>query len=291
MSYKPDIAIIGPGVVGTTLGVLAARAGYPIAGVAGRSEASARAAVERMGVDAPTGPAEEVAAAGKLVLLTVDDNAIASLCERLAKAGAFADGAIVAHCCGAMPGEILAPARDCGAAIGSMHPLQTFPDVEAGLAKFAGTYCFCEGDDDAVAALAALAEAIGGKPVRISSQGKLLYHAAAVMACNYLIALLDAALATAEHADIPREQARDALEPLIRATLDNVLAQGPAEALTGPIARGDDQLIARQLADVEAADTKLGDIYRALGQWTIDLALRKGTIDEAKAELLRKALK
>ena len=290
MSDKPDIAIIGPGRVGTTLGILAARAGYRVAGVAGRTAEKTSAAAAKIGPDVSVGPAAKVAAAGKLVLLTVGDDAIEGVCRELAEAAAFGKGAIVAHCSGAISSEVLAPARKCGAAVGSMHPLQTFPNVEAGVAKFPGTFCFCEGDDEAAAALEAFAECLGGKPVRMSSAGKLLYHASAVMACNYMTGLLDAALATAEHAEIPRDQARDALEPLVRATLDNIFSHGTAEALTGPIARGDDRLVARQLADLDAADGKLGDIYRALGQWTIDLALRKAAIDEAKAECLRNAL-
>lgn len=291
MPDKPDIAIIGPGVVGTTLGILAARAGYRVIGVAGRDEAKARAAAKAIGPAVRAGKAEEVAASGGLVLLTVPDDAIEPLCAELAEAGAFVRGAVVAHCSGAISSEALAPARGrCAAAIGSMHPLQTFPGVQAALAGFGGTYCFCEGDDAAVAALEALAEAVGGKPVRISPAGKTLYHAAAVMACNYLAALVDASLAAAERAGIARDDALAALAPLARATLENVIAMGPAEALTGPIARGDEQLIARQLRDVAAAGADLAGIYRALGAWAVQLALRKGTIDKQQASRLRNVL-
>jgi len=107
------------------------------------------------------------------------------------------------------------------------------------------------------------------------------------MACNYLTALLDAALATAERAEIPRDQARAALTPLVRATLENIFSLGTAKALTGPIARGDDSLVARQYRDVAAADPALGEIYRALGAWTVGVALRKGTIGEPEAARLR----
>ncbi len=291
MSKISDIAIVGPGRVGATLGVLAARAGYRIVGVAGRNEQRARAAAARIGRGIKIGSPAEIAGAGKLVLLTVSDDAIEPLCRELAQAGAFSKGAVVAHCCGALSSEVLATARQCGAAVGSMHPLQTFPDVDAGIAKFPGTYCFCEGDEPAVAELEAFARAIGGKPVRMSSAGKLLYHASAVMACNYLTALLDAALATAEKADIPRKQALDALEPLVRATLDNVFSRGPAGALTGPIARGDTKLVADQSRDVAAASEDLGLIYRVLGTWSVELALRSGAIDPDRADALRSILK
>ena len=289
---KPSIAIIGPGKVGTALGILAARAGYTIAGIGARNLEKAQAAAAAVGRGVRIGRPEQIAPAGGLVLLTVSDDAIEPVCKQLAQAKAFARGAVVAHCCGAISSDVLSAARDrCGAAVGSMHPLQTFPSVEAGLEKFAGTYCFCEGDAPAVEMLETFSADLGGKPVRIGSSGKLLYHASAVMACNYLTGLLDAALATAGYAGIPAGEATAALQPLIRATLENIFTVGTAKALTGPIARGDEKLVARQYHDVTAADGRLGEVYRAMGAWTIDVALRKGTIDEAKAERLRRVFR
>ncbi|MCD4700031.1 MAG: DUF2520 domain-containing protein [Phycisphaerae bacterium] len=288
MNDRPDIVIIGPGVVGRTLAILSARAGWRVTGIGGRDEGKARAAAEAVGPDVRAGKMEEMARLGRLVLLTVSDDAIEPVCRSLAEAGCFSDGAVVAHCCGAIASDVLSSARElCGAAVGSMHPLQTFPDVDAGLAKLPGSYCFCEGDERAVEALEDFARAVGGKPVRMEAKGKLLYHASAVMACNYFTALMDSALAAAGHAGIDRGDALSALEPLVRATMENVFANGPEKALTGPIARGDEKLVSRQFADISSADENLGDLYRALGLWTVDVALRKGTIDENKAKKLR----
>jgi predicted short-subunit dehydrogenase-like oxidoreductase (DUF2520 family) len=290
MSDKPAIAIIGPGRVGTTLAILAARAGYVIAGVAGRNADRARAAASAIGPNIRVGAPAEIAPLGQLVLLTVHDDAIAPVCRQLADARAFAAGAVVAHCSGAIASSVLAPARACGAAVGSLHPLQTFPNAEMGVKDFPGTHCFCEGDAPALAVLETLASAIGGQPVRLSGEGKLLYHATAVLAGNYFVGLIDAALATAGHAGIARADALSALAGLLRATLENLLALGPEKALTGPIARGDAGLVARQCADIAQADPRLGEIYRVLGDWTIDVAVRKGTIDPPTATALRRAL-
>jgi len=291
VSDKPDIAIIGPGRVGTALGVAAARAGYRVAGVAGRNAARARAAAKRIGPDVASGPAERIARTAGLVLLTVSDDAIAGLCRQLAGAAALRCGAVVAHCSGALSSEVLWSARQLTqSAVGSMHPLQTIPDTEGGAERLVGTYFFCEGDDAAMEVLTGLAEAVGGIPVRIDSRAKPLYHAAAVMACNYLTALLDAAFAAAEQAGIDPELARKAFAPLIRSTVENVLTAGPAEALTGPIARGDAKLVGGQAGEVSAADERLGQIYRALGVWTVGLATRKGSIDAGQARALREAL-
>lgn len=288
---RPEIVIIGPGKVGMTLAILARANRYKIAAVGARVLERATAAAKAIGPEVPAGTPDQAAALGQLVLLTVSDDAIEPLCSDLAAAGAFARGSVVAHCSGALSSAILAPAREiCGAAIGSMHPLQTFPDVDAGVKRFPGTYCFCEGDDPAVALLENLANDLGGKAVRMKTEGKLLYHASAVFASNYMVGLIDAAVRSAELAGIGRDQALAALSPLLRATIDNVMRLGPAQALTGPIARGDDKLVARQFADVSAADTLLGEIYSVLGRQTALVARKKGTIDDAKVELLRKIL-
>ena len=291
MDRRPDISIIGPGKVGTAIGILAAKAGYRIVAVAGRTARSARSAAERIGGGVRAVAPAEAASAGGLVLLTVPDEAIQVLCEELAGRGAFAEGAIVAHCCGALGSEVLAAAQSrCGCAVGSMHPLQTFPTVEAAVAKLPGTWCFAEGDDKAVAALVELAGAIGAKAVRMKAAGRALYHASAVMACNYLVALIDAALALAQRAGIDRQTAAKALEPLVRATVDNVAELGPEKALTGPIARGDRGTVERHLKALAECPPELANFYRAAGAWTADLARRKGTIDGATAEALRQLL-
>ena len=291
MTAERDIAIVGPGKVGTAIGVLAARAGRSVVAVAGRDPARARAAAEQIGPPARACTPLEAAAACDLVLLTVGDQAIQPLCESLAEARAFRRGAVVAHCCGALPSDVLASARtSAGCYVGSMHPLQTFPTAERAVAGFGGTYCFCEGDGPAVAALMELAQAIGGRPVQMDSAGKALYHAGAAMACNHLSALMDAAAALLVAAGIEGETALAALGPLAAATLANVAEMGPAAALTGPVARGDVATVGRHLAAMRAVPDDLQAFYRAAARWTIALARRKGTIDETTAETLRQYL-
>ena len=291
MSTRPGISIIGCGKVGAAVAQLAHRAGRPPVALADRHAAAARSVAEAIGrPDAACAPAE-AAAAGPLVLLAVNDDAIAALCENLAEIKAFRPGTIVAHCCGALPGEILAPARDkCGCSIGSMHPLQTFPSVQAAIEKFPGTYCFCEGDDAAVAALQQLARDLGGIPVRIDSDAKVLYHAAAVVACNYLVALLDAATALYARAGIDTGTALAALKPLLAATLENVTELGPAAALTGPIARGDIQTVRRHLDAMRNCPPELQEFYRVAGRWTLQLALRSGELKPGAADAMRRLL-
>ncbi|MCE5277232.1 MAG: Rossmann-like and DUF2520 domain-containing protein [Planctomycetaceae bacterium] len=282
MAESFDIAIVGAGKVGTALNALASISGL-------------RVALVRRGEAIP--PVE-------LVLLTVNDDAIEPLCNQLADAKAFKSGAVVAHCSGALGSDALISAREqCGCHVGSMHPLQTFPTVEAAVETLPKAYCFCEGDAPAVEALYAFAARIGSKAVVMDSGGKALYHAAAVMACNYLTTLLECGLELMAAAGVDPKLAATALLPLVQATLDNNAAMGPAAALTGPIARGDVATVARHVAALRQAVVAVGPsdlpprhpgatlaLYRAAGLRTIELALKKGTIDAAKADALRKIL-
>ena len=264
--------------------MLAARAGWNVQAVAGRSREAAQEAAARIGPAVRVCTPAEAAASAKLILLTVSDDAIEETASRLADQGAFARGAVVAHCSGALSSHALLPAAMAATCpLGSMHPLQTFPTVDTALAKLPGTYFFCEGDDAAVAVLEQLARDIGGKPVRIAPEAKTLYHAAAVIACNYLVSLLDAALTIEEAAGISRSTARAALGPLVRATVENALSMGPVEALTGPIARGDAGTIQRHIEALGELPAQFRILYAALGGYTVELAVRKGSIDTSTA--------
>ena len=286
-----DIVIIGPGRVGTAIGVLAERAGWRVTAVGARNAARGAAAAAQIGSDVRACEPAEAAGLGDLVLLTVRDDAIEDLCRELARAEAFRGGASVAHCCGALSSEVLSPARQAaGCSVASIHPLQTFPSADRAIETFAGTFCFCEGDGEALDRVEALACAIGGVPIRLESSAKALYHAAASVACNYLAALLDASLSMTSRAGIDRETASKALGPLVRSTVDNVLSLGPAEALTGPIARGDVETVARHLRAIRVLPEDVQQFYRTAGRWTVELARRKGTIDENTVNRLRQTL-
>lgn len=285
------LAIIGPGKVGTAIGVLAAGAGWPLAAVAGGGLGRAQQAAEAIGHGIAALSPAEAAKAGKLILLTVPDGAIQAVCEQLAGGGAFSPGCVVAHCCGALGSEALSAARNVGCHVGSFHPLQTFPTVASAIAHLGGTWCFCEGDSAAMVLLTRLAEAIGARAVPIGSAGKALYHAAGVTASNYLVALMDAAARMAELAGVDRATWTAAVEPLVRATVDNVFQLGPAEALTGPIQRGDAGTVRRHLRALDRCDPAVRDLYAAGGRYTVELALRSGSIDADTAAALMDILK
>ncbi|HXF72672.1 MAG TPA: NAD(P)-binding domain-containing protein, partial [Actinomycetota bacterium] len=129
-----DVAIVGAGRVGTALGVLLARAGHRIVAVSGRWATRERAAAFLP--DVPVLEPAEAAEGADLVLIATPDDAIASTCAALA--GSVGDGRWVAHVSGATGLDALAPARRAGAGVLAIHPLQTFPDVDAALDRIPG---------------------------------------------------------------------------------------------------------------------------------------------------------
>lgn len=282
-----ELTIIGPGRVGTAIGVLAHGRGWRVRAVAGRDPAKSRMAAERIGPEVLAKPVTAVAVGAPLVLLTVSDSAIGPLVGQLAATGALEGVEVLAHCSGALSADVLAPARDvAGCGIGSAHPLQTFPSVDAALKRLPGAFWVCEGDPGACTVLEELGAAMGLRSLRIASGDKPGYHAMAVTASNYLVALMDAALTLGEEVGMERKVAWRALTPLVQATLDNIDKLGTAGALTGPVERGDELTVRRHLGWL-AGNPALGSLYRRLGAWTAELAQHGGSLDAEAAGRLR----
>jgi predicted short-subunit dehydrogenase-like oxidoreductase (DUF2520 family) len=267
-----DVAVVGAGRVGTALAVLLRRAGHRIAAVAGRDASLARARTWLP--DVPFLPSDEAARRGEVVLLAVPDDAIAGVCSEIAASGGFRPDVIAVHLSGAAPLDVLAPARDAGAHALSIHPLQTVPDVKSGIERLSGaSMAVTSWDEQGFTVGERLARDVGGRPFRLPEDRKPLYHAAAVFCSNYLVAVEGLA------EDLFRRSGLDdpipAFGPLAETTLANVLAAGPAEALTGPVARGDAGTIRRNLDALSEYAPEAVPPYLALARVVLDLASRR----------------
>lgn len=272
---QKTLNIIGCGHVGRVLGRLWHDKGiFRIQDILNRTPESAQEAAVFIGAGRPLGDPAALHAADVYLLGTPDDQ-IGATCERLAASGVFRPGCLVFHCSGALPSSALAHATRLGAVIASVHPIRSFANPEQVVLSFGGTYCGIEGDTSAIDTLQAAFSAIGARIVPINNEFKSVYHAAAVFASNYLVTLLDTAVAAYEKAGIPREDALRLVEPLVRGTIDNVFQLGPTNALTGPIARGDLATVVRQYKAVRAWDRRRGALYKLLGKLTADIARRK----------------
>ena len=132
-----------------------------------------------------------------------------------------------------------------------------------------------EGDQRALDILQPAFAEIGAQCIDIDAGFKTVYHSAAVFASNYLVTLLDIARNAYVRAGIDPGAALEVLEPLVRGTVDNVFRSGPAEALTGPISRGDMATVVRQYRAVKEWDEEYGNLYKQLAKLTADLARRR----------------
>jgi len=278
-----DIAVVGAGRVGTALAILLRDAGHRIVAVAGGSGTPDRAARYLPGV--PVRDAAGAARDAAVVLIGTPDAQIALACEVMSRAGALGEGQTVAHLSGATGLDALASARSAGAETLCVHPLQTCPDVESGLRRIPGSaFAITASSDEACTLGEQLARDAGGRPFRLADDAKPMYHAAAVFASNYLIAITALAEELERSADVP--DPLGALMPLQRATLDNVAMLGPGPALTGPALRGDAGTVERNLAALARHAPHAIASYVALADLTLDLAQRGGRISpEIRADV------
>lgn len=243
------IGIVSAGRVGTALGEAFAAAGHRVVAVHAPSRASRERAERRLPA-AVIGTVPEVIAAADLVLLAVPDTELPAVIEQVA--ACLRPGQFVAHTAGAHGVGVLDPVARAGGVVLALHPAMTFVDGPEDTARLASS-CFgittADPLGDAVAA--SLVLELGATPVRIDESRRTLYHAALAHGANNLIALITDAVTAlaaaidgpggAEHATVDGGALglpEQILGPLVRASLDNVLALGPA-ALTGPVARGD----------------------------------------------------
>ena len=285
--FKPSFAVVGCGKVGTLMAVFLSRTGYRAAAAASRSRSSAQRTAGLCGAENfGTRPWEHTRKAD-LVLITTPDGEIEPTCLRIAENGGFAPDTVVLHCSGALPSTILGAARGAGAAVGSLHPLQSFASADAGANPFAGIVFAVEGDRPAVEAARRIALDLEGKHIVLNTEGKALYHAAAVVASNYLVSLVDMATGLLSSAGISERQAPEVLAPLMAGTLANIGQLGVPAALTGPVARGDVATVRRHFEEIRRKAPVLLDLYTTLGRHTVDVALRGGHISaETGAKIL-----
>ncbi|MBJ6750597.1 Rossmann-like and DUF2520 domain-containing protein [Geomonas anaerohicana] len=271
-----SFSIIGCGAVGKTVGRLLQQAGVmQVKEILTRSAASAQAATDFIGAGRPVADFQELSRAD-LYLVASPDDAIAACARGLCRAGLLDQHTTVCHLSGSLGSEILEPARAMGAQVASVHPVKSFADPAVCVGDFAGTWCGIEGDPQARELLAELFGAIGGRIFPIDPRFKTVYHAGSVLVCNYLTALMEAGLRAFQKGGVPRETALQVMEPLVRGTVDNVFRAGTARALTGPIARGDAGVVARQLGALDGFDSQLALIYRALGSVAAELSRERG---------------
>jgi predicted short-subunit dehydrogenase-like oxidoreductase (DUF2520 family) len=224
----PSVRVIGAGRAGRSLATALGAAGWDVAGLLGRGDDVSGAAG---GVD--------------LLVVSTPDDSIAAV----AAAVEPVHSTVVAHLAGSLGPDVLAP----HARRAAIHPLVALPDPEVGARRLVGAWFAVAGDPisgDVVAALE-------GRSFTVADADRAVYHAAAAVASNHSVVLLGQVERLARRAGIPF----DAYLDLVRATVENVAELGPAAALTGPAARGDEATVDRHL---EALPPEERPLYQAM---------------------------
>ncbi len=281
------LGFIGAGTVGTALAVRLSSKGYPVVAVSSRSQTSAEKLAQSISGCRTANDNQAAADAAELIFITTPDDAIAPVVSEIQ----WHSGQSVVHCSGAASTDILEPAKRLGAQVGAFHPLQTFASVKQSIDNIPGSTFAIEAEEPLLTTLKEMATALEGDWIELKASDKVLYHAAAFIACNYMVTLIKLATDLWQTFNIPTPQATKALMPLLRGTLNNIDTVGIPQCLTGPIARGDTGTIKKHLEALQKSAPALLSTYRELGLQTIPVALAKGKINQQQAEELKAILK
>ncbi len=232
-----------------------------------------------------------------VVFLTVPDSAVEGVAARLAAEGAsIPDSVAFVHTSGALELAALAPLAGRHP-VGSFHPLRSFPEPGPPEA-FRGIVVAVDGSTAMLRrSLGGLAHDIGATPRRVEDSRRAVYHAAAVFASNYVVALLSEAVQLLGQTGWSEKDATKGLAQLALGAVTNVQKRGPTAALTGPVRRGDAGTVTRHIAALTELDARAGrranrrrvDLYRMLGQIALEIAEQAG-LEPAAAERTRRAL-
>lgn len=293
------VGVIGAGAVGSAIARALVARGAQVQRVYSRTAAHAQALASELPGAVAVTSADAVAAESDLIFIAVPDDAIA----QVAAETRWRAGQLVVHLSGAQGAEALTDALAHGARIAALHPLMTFPRtaevpaVDGILKRLAGCAWAYEADDEAsMDQLTAVIEALDGRAIRLTAADRAPYHLAAVLASNYVVTLLAAAVRLWGTFGARPDEALEALLPLTRAAVEQLDTVGLPDALTGPIARGDAGTMRTHLDWLTAHTAsipdllRLRDAYIALARLTIPVALEKGSLPPETAEELRHML-
>ena len=293
--FTPDlrehrIAIIGAGGLGTTLAKRLVFCGYAVDTILNRSEDHAHRLADEVGASTTSSQLIDLPDHVRLIFVCVPDCEIEHVAGELYLVTHAWQKSVVAHTSGAFSSDVLALPAARGATVLSFFPIQTF---QRGSAHdlFEGISIGLEGDDKAVLIGKQIAFDLGARPIVLSVEEKVRYHLAASIASNFLVALSGMSSEVLSSIGMNRKESSAFLRPLVNQTCRNLSEKLPEEALTGPIARGDDETVARHLSALKEYLPHLMPAYVSMASETIRVAVRGGRLSKTEArQLLDKLL-
>ena len=276
-------------MVGTAIGFLLRKAGYKIISIADKSPAALKRALHYTGGKAFRNSREAVQEAD-CILITTPDDAISSACQKISLSPAI-KGKFVFHMSGAGGLDLLEQAKKAGAAVASIHPLQSFSSIDQAIKNIPGSYFGITSDKKSRIPAKNIIRDLGGIPLFISSDQKPLYHAAACFASNYLVSLMNTVESIYRAIGLNEKDAKKAYLPLVYGSLRNIENSGSISSLTGPIARGDIGTIKKHITAINKNLPQYSSLYSSLGLITVKVAQQKGTLNARQAKTMNAILK
>lgn len=286
LSRESTIGFIGAGAVGGSLAASLSQHGYRVVATASRTFASAQSLSARIAGCTSYRTAQELAGVADVVFITTPDDAI----EAVASGIQWRSGQGVVHCSGVTSLEIFERAVRQGAVAGAFHPLQQFSSVDTGVKSIPGITFGIEGEPQIRPLLEEMAVAIGGNPIFLRPEDKPLYHVTGVMMGNLLSTFGAVAAQLWEHFGLTRAQGVKALAPMMRQVSVNLDSLGIPEAISGPYVRGDVGTVRKHLEALQAGAPEVLPLYRELALAALPFAVKKGALEPAKADEIRRLL-
>jgi predicted short-subunit dehydrogenase-like oxidoreductase (DUF2520 family) len=294
VARRPGLILVGPGRVGRALARALLKGGWPVTAVAGGRGARARNLARSLGsgVQAHVDPLRALPR-GNLVLVALPQAELPGFARRIAGSPGFAGKSrIFLHTSGAAPGTALEALQQAGAATGRFHPLYPFAGSRGEESRLRGVHFAVDGHREAVSMARRLARALGGKVLELPAGSEESYHLSAVLASNLVVALAAEAAGLGPRWGRERDEALEALLPLLRAAVEQLEARGLPDALTGPVTRGEAHTLRRHLDLLEnMGEEELAMVYRLLSRTGLDLALEGERLDAGQRRRIDEVLR
>ena len=264
------IGIIGAGKVGTTLGKYLSIHGKNVTGFYSRTHESADEAATFAETETYSSLCKLVEESD-VIFITTPDGVIPQVWGELLHQDI--SNCIICHFSGSLSSHVFSGREEAGASGISMHPMYAFSDKFHSYEQFHTAYLTLEGDPEAVAVMKPMWEAIGHHVLTLKAEDKIKYHAAAAMASNEMLGLMQASLDILSECGFSEKDSMALLTPLVQGNIASMLEKGCVNALTGPVERGDAQTVRKHLQALEGS--KAGKIYQSLGGTMVELAKRR----------------
>ena len=264
------IGIIGAGKVGTTLGKYLSIHGKNVTGFYSRTHESADEAATFAETETYSSLCKLVEKSD-VIFITTPDGVIHQVWGDLLHQDI--SNRIICHFSGSLSSHVFSGREEAGASGISMHPMYAFSDKFHSYEQFHTAYLTLEGDPEAVAVMKPMWEAIGHHVLTLKAEDKIKYHAAAAMASNEMLGLMQASLDILSECGFSEKDSMALLTPLVQGNIASMLEKGCVNALTGPVERGDAQTVRKHLQALEGS--KAGKIYQSLGSTMVELAKRR----------------